>query len=110
MKVGKPLVIHITTVHPSFDVRIFQKECRTLAKSNFRLLLLATHDRNEEVDGVQIRALPKPKNRFDRMTRIMWHAYRESIRQPAGVRREPGICRAHRGGATVESAGEKGHL
>ena len=81
----KNLVVHLTSVHRSSDLRIFHRECRSLAQDNYDVLLIAPHDRNEVIEGVRIRALPKPKNRLDRMTRVAWAAYREATRQPADI-------------------------
>jgi glycosyltransferase involved in cell wall biosynthesis len=78
-------VVHVTTAHPTFDVRIFHKECRTLAQSGYEVVLVAPHERNEMVHGVSIRAIPKTGGRFSRMTRCVWHAYREAISQNADI-------------------------
>ena len=81
----KELVVHLTSVHGAFDVRIFHRECKSLANHGYKVLLIAPHDRNEEVDGVKINALPRPRSRPDRMTRIAWLAYRAALRQSAAV-------------------------
>jgi len=60
-------ICQITTVHPSFDVRIFHKECRTLAKAGYEVYLIAQHDKEEVVDGVHITPLPKIKSRKKRI-------------------------------------------
>lgn len=57
----------LTSVHPAFDVRIFYKEARTLARAGYDVTLIAQHDKNEIVDGVKVIALPKAKNRFFRV-------------------------------------------
>ncbi|MCW5937031.1 MAG: glycosyltransferase [Fimbriimonadaceae bacterium] len=59
-------VCHITTVHQPFDVRIFQKMARGLAKAGYDVVLLAPHTQNETVDGVRIEALPKARHRIER--------------------------------------------
>jgi len=60
-------VCHITTVHPPFDTRIFHKEAKTLVNAGYAVSLVVQHDKNETVDGIKIIALPRPKNRFERM-------------------------------------------
>lgn len=58
---------HVTTVHSPFDVRIFHKECKTLAKAGYQVYLIAQHDRKEMVDGVYIIPLSKVKSRIVRI-------------------------------------------
>lgn len=46
-------VTHITTVHPSMDVRIFSKMCCSLAAHGYDVRLIAHHERAEIRDGVR---------------------------------------------------------
>ncbi len=78
---NKPKVVHISTVHPVFDVRIFHKECRTLANAGCDVGLVVPHDRDEIVQGIQIHALPKTRGRFVRMTRGTLRAVRCALAQ-----------------------------
>jgi len=59
-------VCHITTVHPSMDVRIFHKECKALAMEGYEVYLIAPHHENEEIDGVHIISLPEKAGRLNR--------------------------------------------
>ena len=59
-------VCHITTVHTSTDVRIFHKECKTLAREGYEVYLIAPHDNEEEIDGVHIIPLPQKSGRLYR--------------------------------------------
>src|SRR5659263_62748 len=59
-------VCHITTVHSSADVRIFHKECKTLAREGYEVYLIAPHDKEEEIDGVHIIPLPLKGGRLYR--------------------------------------------
>ncbi len=54
-----PHICHITTSHLPKDSRIFQRQCRGLAASGYKVTLLATTPREEEVDGVRILPLPR---------------------------------------------------
>jgi len=76
---------HITTVHPSFDTRIFHKECKTLVDAGHDVTLITQHDQNEIIDGVKIIALPKPKNRFERIFSLSKKAYRLALEQKADI-------------------------
>lgn len=46
--------LHLTTLHPARDVRIFGKECRTLARHGHEVTLAAPVAEPETVDGVSI--------------------------------------------------------
>ncbi len=79
------LVVHLSSVHPSFDIRIFHRECKTLVCAGYEVVLVIQHDRDEKLDGIRIRALAKPKNRFERMTRTLWQIFRAAIKENAQI-------------------------
>lgn len=60
-------VTHLTSVHPAHDVRIFLKECRSLADAGYAVSLLAVSDRNEIRAGVTIKAVPQARTRAQRL-------------------------------------------
>ena len=78
-------ICQITTVHPSFDVRIFHKECRTLAKAGYEVYLIAQHDKEEVVDGVHIIPIPKAENRMQRITLLSIKALSNALNLKADV-------------------------
>ncbi len=78
-------ICHITTVHSPFDIRIFHKECKTLAKAGYKVVLIARHDKDETVEGVQIVALPSAKNKISRMALLAYGAFRRALQQKASV-------------------------
>jgi len=78
-------VVHITTVHPAFDTRIFHKEAKTLARAGYEVVLIAQHDGDEMADGVKIVALPKPRNRFARIFGLTWRAFHLALCERAEV-------------------------
>ena len=78
-------VVHLTSVHPSFDGRIFHKEVKTLVKAGYDVTLIAQHNKEEVVDGVRIVPLPKPRNRFERMTRVVWKLFKLALKENADV-------------------------
>jgi glycosyltransferase involved in cell wall biosynthesis len=75
----------LTSVHPPFDVRIFHKEAKTLVKAGYSVVLIAQHNEEEIVDGVRIVPLPTPKNRFERMTKIVWRLFRLALKEKARI-------------------------
>ncbi len=75
----------LTSVHIPFDGRVFHKEARSLANAGYDVVLIARHDKEQTVDGVRVVPLPEPKNRFQRMTKVLWRLYRLAIRENADV-------------------------
>lgn len=63
----KNKICHISTAHPTYDTRIFHKQCRTLAKEGYETYLIISGSKDEIVDGVRIISLPE---RNDRVYRI----------------------------------------
>lgn len=64
-------VCHVTSAHPRYDVRIFHKECKSLANNGFDVTLLVNDNfPDEAIDGVKIVSTQlKPKNRYERMVK-----------------------------------------
>lgn len=61
-------VCHLTSAHPRYDVRIFLKECRSLALRGVNVsLVVADGLPDEERDGVKIFGVPKLVGRLRRM-------------------------------------------
>lgn len=74
----------LTSVHPPFDTRIFHKQAKSLTKAGYDVTFIAQHDKGEVVDGVEIIALPKPRNRFWRMLGT-WKVFKAARRQQADI-------------------------
>jgi hypothetical protein len=64
-------VCHVTSAHPRYDVRIFHKECKSLANNGFDVTLLVNDNLpNEAIEGVKIVSTQfKIMNRFERMVK-----------------------------------------
>jgi len=81
----KSKVCILTSIHPAFDVRIFHKEAKTLAKAGYNIVLIAQHTKEEIVDGVRLVPLPKPRNRFERMTKVVGKLFMLAIKEKAEI-------------------------
>lgn len=83
-------VVHITTVHPPFDTRIFYKECASLAKANHEVYLIHTQSNDfdlnkfEEYDIKPI-VLPKHKGRVRRVLKGTKDALNEALKLKADI-------------------------
>jgi glycosyltransferase involved in cell wall biosynthesis len=75
----------MTSVHRPLDVRIFQKQCRSLAEAGHQVVLIAVHDRDELRDGVMIRAINRPPQQWRRMTQTAWQVFRAAMRERADL-------------------------
>jgi len=76
----------LTTVHSPFDVRIFHKEARSLAREGYEVHLLApTAEQPRLVDGVHLEPLPPVRGRGQRMTILVWRAFRKALQQRAAL-------------------------
>lgn len=61
-------ICHVTSVHTTFDTRIFHKECKTLRQAGHDVTLVAQADWKEKiVDGVHVVGLPKVSQRYQRL-------------------------------------------
>lgn len=75
----------LTSAHSPFDDRIFHKEAKTLAHAGYNVSLIAQHDKEEIVDGVEIIPLSRPSNRFERMTKVVWKLFRLALNKKADI-------------------------
>lgn len=67
---ASPRVGHLTSVHGRHDVRIFLKECRSLAHAGYAVSLIVADGAGDETkDGVEIHDVGASRGRIDRMRR-----------------------------------------
>ena len=82
---SKIRVVHITSAHSALDTRIFYKECRSLARAGYEVVLLGAHPLNETRDGVVLRGLGRSRGRAHRMTLKMIELCCEAFHLDADV-------------------------
>jgi glycosyltransferase involved in cell wall biosynthesis len=75
----------LTTAHPTFDVRIFHKEGKSLARAGYEVILIASGKADGMYDGVTLKCLPIWKNRKDRLLRGLVAVYRLALKASAEV-------------------------
>jgi glycosyltransferase involved in cell wall biosynthesis len=78
-----PVVCHVTTAHPARDARIFHKECKTLARAGYRVVLVAQHAGRDTSDGVVIEPLPAATGKAQRLMRLVPRALMIALRHRA---------------------------
>lgn len=79
-------VCHITTVHSERDVRIFYKECKSLAKHGFDVKLIVINGKSFTEDGVEVIGVPcKYSGRLQRFLKAPKAAYRKALQVDAGI-------------------------
>ena len=81
-------VCHITIVHQNrYDVRIFQKECTSLAKAGYDVTLIVNDELTDEINnGVKITSIAVPcRNRFDRILKASKVAYCKAMELDADI-------------------------
>ena len=78
-------VCHLSSVHSAIDVRIFYKECKSLAEAGYEVTLVAMHDKPEEIDGVRIVPFPRFKNRLRRFIFSPFVMFYMALKQNAMV-------------------------
>lgn len=78
-------VVHLTTVHVARDVRILDKECKSLARAGYDVTFLGCFDQDASEGGVRIKGVGSAKGRISRMLWAPWKVYREALRLNAEI-------------------------
>jgi len=81
----KTKVVQLTSVHAPFDIRIFYKECMTLAAAGYEVVLIAPRESDEIADQIRIRMVPIPKSRLERMLKTTQQIFRAALIEHADV-------------------------
>lgn len=79
------LVVQLTSVHSPKDVRIFYKECRTLARHGYEVRLVAPAEQESEVDGVRTIPIRRPERRIHRFTKTQLEMFCLAAQQRGDV-------------------------
>lgn len=79
-------VVHLTSVHPRFDTRIFLKECMALCRHGYSVSLVVADGKGyEEKDGVPIHDVGRFGGRLERIRRAPRQVYRKALELDADV-------------------------
>lgn len=79
-------VAHLTSAHPRDDIRVFLKECRSLARHGHEVTLVVADGRGDEVrDGVAIVDVGRSGGRLDRMFKATERVCRKAVELNADV-------------------------
>lgn len=81
------IITHISSAHPRDDIRIFLKECKSLANAGYSLNLVVSDGIGDgEKDSVKILdAGGKNQNRFLRMTLTLYRVFKKAILTKADI-------------------------
>jgi glycosyltransferase involved in cell wall biosynthesis len=81
----RPKAVHVSIVHQATDVRVFVRECRSVAAAGYDVTLFARSPQAFEEDGVRVVPVPEPTNRLARMTVGTWGLLRPLLREGGDV-------------------------
>ncbi|MGD9994164.1 MAG: glycosyltransferase [Salinivirgaceae bacterium] len=78
-------ICHLTSVHPPFDIRIFYKECVSLARAGYQTSLIAPIGEETIKNGVRVVPIKLPENRLLRILIAPFRMFRLAIQQKAAI-------------------------
>lgn len=78
-------ICHLSTVHRSDDVRIFQKQCRSLVLNDFRVSFVVPDDEDREEDGVRIVVIERNMSKFARLFVQPFKALNKALKIKADI-------------------------
>lgn len=81
----RPRVVHLTSVHPHDDTRIFHKECRSLAAAGYDVGLVAPGAPAAPLDGVRFHPIPRPSGRLRRFATSGVSVFRAALAERADL-------------------------
>lgn len=79
-------VAHLTSAHPRDDIRVYLKECRSLAAHGHEVVLVVADGRGDDVrDGVTIADVGRSAGRLDRMFKVTGLVSRKAVELDADI-------------------------
>ncbi|MCO5272951.1 MAG: glycosyltransferase family 4 protein [Cyclobacteriaceae bacterium] len=72
-------ICHLSTAHPRNDIRIFLKECGSLASKYSTNLIVADGHGYEEVNKIKIYDVGRPTGRIQRFIRTVYQIYHKAL-------------------------------
>ena len=79
-------IVHLTSAHPRYDIRIFLKECCSLATNGFSVsLIVADGKGDEQKNGIAIFDVGASKGRLDRMRNVTSRVFKKAVELDAEI-------------------------
>lgn len=79
-------IAHLTSAHPRDDIRVFLKECRSLAAHGHEVVLVVADGRGDEMcDGVSIADVGRSTGRLNRMSKATQRVLRKAVALDADI-------------------------
>jgi glycosyltransferase involved in cell wall biosynthesis len=78
-------VVHLTSVHPATDTRIFHKQCASLAAAGYRVTLVVAGAESTTSKGVEIVGVSRGSNRLSRAALGLVRVGRAALRQRGDI-------------------------
>lgn len=78
-------VAHLTSVHEVTDPRIFYKQCVTLARHGYDVVLVAPHEHDDMRCGVRIRAVRRARGRALRLLFTVFGVWKAAVAEDCEV-------------------------
>lgn len=80
-----PRVCHISTVHIQTDVRIFVRECGSLAAAGYEVHLVIDAPEEKVINGIHVHPIPRFRSRIARMVVAPWLALRAALQTKSHI-------------------------
>lgn len=71
MSLAKPRVIQLSSVHPTYDTRIYHKISKSLVGAGYEVDLMIQQQSDRIEDGINIKALPLVAKKSERLTKVL---------------------------------------